>query len=149
MFFIISLVFFACSEDEIDTTFPEIKMSFDGAFPKNCDTIYLGETFTFLAIFTDNIALGNFSIEVHNNFDHHTHSTESSVCDYDEDKIAVNPWTFIEQFEIPENLSEFEAEIDFFAPEDIDPGDYHFQIRLTDHEGWQALKGLSIKLLDK
>nr|WP_244939634.1 DUF4625 domain-containing protein [Arcticibacter tournemirensis] len=31
-------------------------------------------------------------------------------------------------------------------PADADPGDYHFMIKLTDKEGWQTIKGLSIKL---
>jgi hypothetical protein len=28
-----------------------------------------------------------------------------------------------------------------------DEGDYHFQIRLTDKEGWSTMKGLNVKLL--
>ena len=147
--FLISFSFWACSDNEIDDVYPKIDINFDEAFPKNCGAIYLGQTFTFKALFSDNVELGNFSLEIHNNFDHHTHSTEADACEYHADKIAVNPWYVLEQFEIPENLTEYEAAIDFFVPEEIDVGDYHFQIRLTDHEGWQALKGLSIKILDE
>nr|WP_229206214.1 DUF4625 domain-containing protein [Dyadobacter fermentans] len=32
------------------------------------------------------------------------------------------------------------------VPADIDPGDYHFMIRLTDKEGWQTIRGISIKI---
>lgn len=28
----------------------------------------------------------------------------------------------------------------------IDAGDYHFMIRVTDKEGWQTMKGLSLKI---
>ena len=32
------------------------------------------------------------------------------------------------------------------VPENVDSGDYHFMILLTDEEGWQTIKGLSIKI---
>ena len=40
----------------------------------------------------------------------------------------------------------YKATIDIPIPEDIDEGDYHFMIRLTDRAGWQQLKSVSIKV---
>ena len=141
------LIYFSCGND-IDDVHPEIDISIQGGFPQNCDTIYLGQAFTFLALFTDNVELGSYSLEIHNNFDHHTHSTEANPCPYDPDKDPVNPWFFLQQFDIPVGSSSFTAQQTINVPGDVDPGDYHFQIRLTDHEGWQTLKGLSIKILE-
>lgn len=134
-------------ENNVDDIYPEIDLSASNAFPQNCDTIFRGESFHFIAAFSDNVELGSYSLEVHNNFDHHTHSTEEKACDFHEDKEAINAWFYLEQYSIPAASQAFDADVEITVPDDIDPGDYHFQIRLTDHEGWQALTGLSIKIL--
>ncbi len=139
-----SVLFFAC--EEIDSEVPVIDMSGDTAFPKNCVTVYRGETFTFNARFTDNIELGSFSIEMHNNFDHHTHSTSVVECELEPIKTAVNPLLFIKEFSIPDNLTEYSASVSIHIPGDVDTGDYHFMIRLTDKSGWQTFKGISLKI---
>lgn len=146
IFTIISIGLIACERD-VDDVYPEIDISGTNAFPQNCDTIYRGQAFNFIASFSDNVELGSFSLEIHNNFDHHTHSTEAEECDFHEDKPAVNPWLFLEQYEIPAGSQKYDADVQISVPSDIDPGDYHFQIRLTDKEGWQALTGLSVKIL--
>ncbi|MGE8380915.1 MAG: DUF4625 domain-containing protein, partial [Sphingobacterium sp.] len=68
----------ACKKDKenIDTEKPTIDISAATAFPKQCSQIRRGSSFTFRAILSDNVALGSYSIDVHHNFDHHSHSTE-------------------------------------------------------------------------
>ena len=144
----LSIQLISCTDNDIDETYPEIDLNILGGFPKNCDTIYRGQSFQFKAEFSDNVALGSYSLEIHNNFDHHTHSTEADPCPYDPDKDAINPWLYLEQFSIPAGSSQITASQIIEVPSDVDPGDYHFQIRLTDHEGWQRLKGLSIKIME-
>jgi hypothetical protein len=66
----------------------------------------------------------------------------------------VNPWLFIENFDIPAGLNEFETNQSISIPASndkglYDEGDYHFFISLTDKEGWSAQKGLSIKILHR
>jgi hypothetical protein len=34
-------------------------------------------------------------------------------------------------------------------PEGVDSGDYHLMVRLTDRTGWQAIRGVSIKVIEK
>lgn len=142
-------------DDEIDSETPEIDLDFSEAFPTNCDTLYFGDTITFVARFTDNMELGSttaYSIDIHNNFDHHSHTTEVTECNLDEIKDAVNPFIFIEDFDIPEGLSGYETSLKIILPEgdsdgDYDDGDYHFFISVADKEGWSTQKGLSIKIL--
>jgi hypothetical protein len=136
----------SCDKEERDTELPEINMSGAEHFPHNCDTIYAGESFTFRALFTDNHELGSYSIDIHHNFDHHSHSTEQADCPMDPDKAAVNPFLYINQFEIPGGLREYSASQVIEIPEDIDTGDYHLMVRLTDRTGWQAINGISIKI---
>lgn len=102
---------------------------------------------TFRAKFTDNTALGSYSLDIHHNFDHHTHSTEVNNCTADPIKKPVNPLLYINSVTIPDGQKSYEAVQEITIPTDIDPGDYHFMIRLTDKEGWQTIKGLSIKIL--
>ncbi len=151
------MLFTTCADnDEIDTEVPEIDLSQDDAFPLNCDTLYFGQTYTFKFYFTDNVELGStqaYSIDIHNNFDHHSHSTEVTECSLDEVKDADNPWVFLNSFDLPEGESEYNEELEFTIPSkdsygnQYDAGDYHLFISLTDKEGWSAQKGLSIKIL--
>lgn len=147
---VFAIVNYSCKiNNHIDNEIPFIDMSAETAFPKTCDTIYSGETFYFKALFTDNYTLGSFSIELHNNFNHHTHSTDIIECTLEPVKTPVNPLLFINEYQIPDGLKTHDAVIEINVPENIDTGDYHFMVRLTDATGWQALKGISIKILKR
>ncbi len=152
---IIALSFFlgSCEKKEkIDKEKPVIDLSIQGAFPNNCDTLYFGESFILKVKFIDNVQLGSYSIDIHNNFDHHSHSTEITECSLDPIKSPVNPFLFIEDYDIPVGQTEYQTNILISIPSgngngNFDEGDYHFFISLTDKEGWSSQKGLNIKLL--
>lgn len=135
-----------CNPPEKDDLLPTIDMQTDGAFPADCATIQRGSTFIFKATFRDNEELGSYSIEMHHNFDHHTHSTSSVECSMDPVKVAVHPFHYLEEFAIPDNKTEYKATVQIAVPDSVDPGDYHFMIRVTDRAGWQALKGISVRI---
>ncbi len=139
-----------CSKEEtqIDTEYPVIDISGADAFPVQCSNLKRGERFIFTAKFSDNQALGSYSLDIHQNFDHHTHSTEVKVCEMEADKAPVKPFLLIKDYTIPVGQREYIATAEIIIPEDIDTGDYHFLIRLTDREGWQTIKGLSIKIVE-
>ena len=142
------LTFAGCKKDnteEKDTEYPEI-LATANSFPIQCGTISRGQTFTFKASFSDNKELGAYSLDVHHNFDQHNHSTEVHQCTFDAKKTPVKPFLFIQNYNIPAGLKQHEATAQIVVPADVDPGDYHFMIRLTDKEGWQTIKGLSIKI---
>ncbi len=144
---LLTMLLTACMD--IDDEIPVIDMSGDTAFPQNCVTVYRGESFNFHARFTDNRELGSFSIEMHNNFDHHTHSTSVAQCEFEPVKAAVNPFLFIEGFSIPAGLTEYFASATIDVPADVDTGDYHFMVRVTDKSGWQTFEGISMKIVEK
>ncbi|MGM0567157.1 MAG: DUF4625 domain-containing protein [Bacteroidota bacterium] len=153
---LLSMIFvISCDEEEdIDTQKPSVHNDFEEAFPENCDTLYFGETFDLKLKLSDNVELGSFNIGIHNNFDHHSHSTEVTECDMDPVKEPVNPFTFIEDYSIPDGLEEYETGLTVSIPSGndsglYDEGDYHFFISLTDKEGWSSQKGLSIKMLHR
>ncbi len=150
LFLLIGLV--SCDKGkDIDNEKPAINNNVTGSFPVNCDTLYFGESFTMKVRFTDNAELGSYSINIHNNFDHHSHSTEVEECNMDPVKEPVNPYVFIQDYDIPAGLSEYVTDLTIPVPSDCcglyDEGDYHFFISLTDAEGWSAQKGLSVKMV--
>lgn len=142
------LLMTACGKnnEKVDTEYPVIDLAWSESFPAQCSTTKRGEPLVFKAWFSDNVALGSYSLDIHHNFDHHTHSTEVNDCGLDAAKHPVNPLLYIKSFDIPGNPAAYEATVAIDVPADIDPGDYHFMIRVTDKEGWQAMKGLSIKI---
>jgi hypothetical protein len=148
LFAIILLIFTGCKKDdkeEIDTEYPEI-LTTASSFPLQCGVLTRGQTATIKATFSDNKELGAYSIDIHHNFDQHNHSTEVSNCTFDAKKTPVKPFVFIQDYTIPAGSKRYESTAQIAIPADIDPGDYHFMIRLTDKEGWQTIKGLSIKI---
>ena len=76
---LIMSAFVSCDKEDdkaIDTEKPQINASIDGASPANAATFYFGEEIPVKLLLTDNAELGSFSVNIHNNFDHHSHSTE-------------------------------------------------------------------------
>ncbi|NSW45054.1 MAG: DUF4625 domain-containing protein [Bacteroidales bacterium] len=151
-----TIIFFSCNKEKevIDKQKPNIDFSIQDAFPLNCDTLYFGETFNFKVLFSDNVELGSFSIDIHQNFDHHSHSTEATTCNSDPIKTPINPYSFIQDYAIPAGLKQYEPNLSITIPANnenglFDEGDYHFLIMLTDQSGWSTQKGLSIKILNR
>jgi hypothetical protein len=144
-----SVIFAAgCKKDNqsIDTEYPVIDITSPNAFPVQCSNVTRGQKFTFKAKFSDNAELGSYSLDVHHNFDHHSHSTEVSDCSVEAKKTPNKPFILINTFQIPTGQKTYDAINEITVPIDIDPGDYHFLVKLTDKEGWQTLKGISIKV---
>lgn len=133
-------------EEDKDMTLPVISDEVEDACPTDCQVFSRGDEIEVCFLFTDNVELGSYNIEIHHNFDHHTHSTSSVECDMDEAKDAVNAWVYNEDFAIPSGSVEYEAHQFIQIPTDIDTGDYHFMVRLTDQAGWQQLKAVAIKI---
>ncbi|GAA4915415.1 DUF4625 domain-containing protein [Mucilaginibacter defluvii] len=146
---VMALFIAGCSkknDEKVDTEYPVIDLSANNAFPQQCSIIKRGETFIFRARLSDNVQLGSVSVDIHNNFDHHSHSTEVEECQMGAVKTPVNPYLLIRSFSVTEDLNEMEISQTISVPADVDAGDYHFLIRLTDKEGWQTIKGISVKI---
>ena len=150
-----TLGFISCGGDdeEKDMTYPVISTEGITANPIDCQVYQRGSVIPFHYLFTDDTELGAYNIEIHTNADHHTHSTSSVECEEDEhehehEHEAVKPWVFNQDFQIPAGQRSFEARHDIQIPADIDPGDYHFMLRLTDRAGWQQLRAVAIKITE-
>ena len=65
----------ACSSTDKDTAVPEIIPVGDATAPLNCQEYPRGGAIFFDYLFQDDTELGAYNLEIHNNFDHHTHSS--------------------------------------------------------------------------
>lgn len=98
----------------------------------------------------------NFNIEIHSNFDHHTHGTSSVECDehqhdgqeeeQHQHQHSDAGWVFNKDYEIPAGLKEYQGSLQINIPADAEEGEYHFMLRLTDHAGWQTIKSVPIHI---
>lgn len=140
----------ACGDDDDkkDLVYPEIAVNQLDAIPNDCHEYRRGEVINVNYVFTDDTELGKFNIEIHNNFDHHSHSTSATECMMDPAKSPVNPWVFNHDYDIPSGQREYRAAVEIAIPSHIDTGDYHFMVRLTDKAGWQQIKAVSIKVVE-
>jgi len=149
---LLSATLCACSssDDDVtkDMTYPEISTQNITANPVDCQQYHRGDVLAVHFVLTDDTELGAYNIEIHQNFDHHTHNTSSTECPMDAQKQPQHPWVFNQDYSIPAGLRSYDARHDLVIPADIDPGDYHFMLRLTDRAGWQQLHAVAIKVLE-
>lgn len=136
----------ACADADRDMEKPAITTDGVVAAPAECDAYRRGDTIHFCYRLTDNVELGCYNIEVHSNHDHHTHSTSGVDCELEPVCEAVNPWVFNHDYDIPAGSTSYVATADIVVPADVDAGDYHFMVRVTDRAGWQQLRSMAIKL---
>lgn len=150
-FLIFLICFTSCSSDDSedkDEQKPTITINYQEGFPQACEQLTKGETYTFKALVTDNKALASYSLDIHNNFDHHTHDDQGEQCDLDPIKQAVNPFIFMENFTVEGNLTSYEISISVTIPNNIDLGDYHCAYSVTDVTGWQSRTSIDIKIVE-
>lgn len=146
-----SLFIASCSSDNDsvrDEERPTITINYSAGFPQACETLQRGETYTFTAIATDNQALASYSLDLHHNFDHHTHDDQRATCALSPEKEAVNPLIYMENFSLADRPTEYEIQIEVSIPEDIDTGDYHCSYSVTDETGWQSRTSVDIKIVE-
>lgn len=138
----------ACSSDDKDETRPTITVNYENGFPQSCSELKRGETYNFRALVSDNEALASYSIEIHNNFDHHTHDDQEGTCEHEDEKDPVNPLIYMESFSIEGAKTEYEIKIPITIPADADTGDYHCAYSVIDQAGWQTRTSVDIKIVD-
>lgn len=144
----IALCMSNCSEDSKDTTLPVISSPATDAGPLDCSIFHRGDVIPVAFVFSDDTELGNYSIDIHHNFDHHSHSTSAVECDLDKIKTPSHAWVYNVDYPIPSGRTSYTTRFEIPIPSDIETGDYHFMIHLTDASGWQQFKGISIKIVD-
>jgi hypothetical protein len=125
---------FSCG-DKADTTAPTFELT--ALTPAKTTAIVCGESadnvipitggqslnFTFLA--TDDRALGQYKIDIHDDFDCHGHDGERTTL--------PNIWTLLDVVDFSGDRQTISRQLE--VPADVRAGNYHFQISVLDAEG--------------
>lgn len=141
---LLALSFSACEDPEVDTMTPETEFtSFTpnpgvaeicGGEESNVFSVSGGDVLSFNATFKDNIALSQFKVDIHNNFDCHGHGGNSAP--------AISPpnvsgqttdWSVLDIQDL--SGTEVQQEYSLTVPENVTAGVYHYQIRVLDEAG--------------
>lgn len=149
--FVLCTVFIAVScrkDDEIDTEKPTITVNYDKGFPKSCEQLKRGNTYTIRARATDNVGVASYGIDIHHNFDHHTHDNQEGTCPLDPKKAPVKPLIYMQNFPANNGGKNYEIVKEITIPQDADTGDYHCQISVVDEAGWQSRTSIDFKIIE-
>ncbi|WP_100610114.1 DUF4625 domain-containing protein [Confluentibacter lentus] len=141
----------SCSSDDSmdkDEEKPTITINYAGGFPQACTQLQKGETYNFKAKVTDNKELASYSLDIHHNFDHHTHDDQGTPCTLGPIKQAIKPLIFMQNYSIEGGKTSYEINVSLAIPNDIDTGDYHCQFSVIDQTGWQSRTSIDIKIIE-
>jgi hypothetical protein len=130
------LTFTGCDKDE-DTTKPVIKL----IEPEEDDVLKIGADVHFEAEFSDDKMLASYKVNIHPNFDDHTHAatkgeSESESVDFEFEKS----WDISGKKNAPVHHHEIEI------PENATPGHYHLMVYCTDAAGNESYIAVDIEL---
>lgn len=139
------LTFTSCEDNDIDNTQPVITIG----EPANGETLYIGSDVHFECDFSDDVELRSYKIEIHSNFDGHTHEKSASFSADEETPFSyTNSWTFDEglknahvhhhEIVIPENINGIP----------VAHGNYHFGIYCTDAAGNESHLFIDVALAE-
>jgi hypothetical protein len=131
------LAFISCKDDG-DTTKPVI----NPVEPQNGDTLHIGDTHGvhFDVEFSDNESLASYKVDIHPNFDNHTHDAVTKG-----DSEATVDFTFEKAWPISGKNQDIHHHL-IKIPENATPGHYHLMIYCTDAAGNEAHVAINVVL---
>jgi hypothetical protein len=130
---ILFLAFVSCKEDS-DTEKPVINL----IEPEEDDILHIGDDVHFEVEFSDNEMLASYKVDIHPNFDGHTHAVTKGD-DEPEDFTFQRTWT----------ISGKNAAVhhhDIVIPENATPGLYHLMVYCTDAAGNESHIAVDVEL---
>ncbi len=118
-----------CNDDPVDQSAPVIEVS----DPVMNEIFAAGSSIPFKARFEDNMELGTYNIEIHDDFDGHSHGRIAAR----QTDPSLQKWYYDESFEIPEGKSVFDVDLEneIAIPENTLAGPYHFIVQAIDKAG--------------
>lgn len=137
LFFILAVAgFYSCEEDDADTQEPVIQLM----APEDGTVLYAGGDIHFEVEFEDDTELRSYKVDIHSNFDGHTHKGTLTAGE-------GHPWSYQQSWDFePGKKNTHVHHHEIVVPETIEgepiaTGDYHFMVYCTDaagNESWVA-----------
>jgi hypothetical protein len=122
-----------CNDDSesIDTSAPTIELE-DPAYG---EFFAAGNSVHFEASFTDDVELGSYKIDIHNNFDGHAHGRIAKT----NDDPSLIKWSFSQSFDFTPGLKNSDIHLhddeQLEIPQNTMAGPYHFIVSAVDKSG--------------
>lgn len=124
-----------------DTTKPVINL----VEPAEGDVLEIGKDVHFEMEVSDNDLLREYKVEIHNNFDGHSHEA-TRAGDDDEELVQLVPFYFEQTWDISGKKNATVHHHDIVIPANAQPGDYHLEVFCTDASGNEAYIVRNIEL---
>jgi hypothetical protein len=128
------LAFNSCKEDS-DTTKPVINL----IEPEDDDILHIGGDVHFEVEFSDNEMLASYKVDIHPNFDDHSHAVTKGDAE-PVDFVYEKTWSIAGK----KNTTEHHHEI--VIPENATPGHYHLMVYCTDAAGNESYVAVDVEL---
>lgn len=152
LLFLFPFILFACSPDQQDNSAPNLNLAESNFILQTaevCDgtsdhviRANGGDILQLSLNLTDDLALSELKVELHENFDCHGHGEEGDdhSGEHDISFPTTNPSTSVFEKNIILTLegNDLLQELSIPIPENISAGLYHFQIKLLDESGNEA-----------
>lgn len=126
---IISLLFVSCNDDDVDTSKPSIEVIKPAEGSRH---FHQGDSFDFEAIFTDNIALKSYKVEVHWGDEHDHEAVMKST------KEEYVKWEDEWSDELKQEKEDRAVISGIVVPENAEPGKYHLGVYCIDQANNQS-----------
>lgn len=121
----------SCNDDDgVDTVKPVIELD----EPEDGDELRIGSAIHFECDFSENVKLGSYMVEIHNNFDGHGHKAPVTRT-----SDAEHPLYLKQSFDLSGLRNAHVHHHDIFIPENTTPGNYHLMVYCTDAAGNQSV----------
>lgn len=129
----------SCSSDDnnIDTEKPVILLN----APKEGAKLVAGKDIHFDMEVSDNVMLGSYKIDIHDNSDNHNHSSALSA------KEELVPFTFNKTWSLKGQKNADVHHHEIIIPATAKPGNYHFVVYLLDEAGNQSMVARAITIV--
>jgi hypothetical protein len=130
-------VFISCDDSDSDTTKPVIELY----EPEEGQALKIGSEYGvhFEMDLSDDVMLKSYMIEIHSNFDHHSHGKSRGAGE-------TIDFSFNKSYDISGKKTAHIHHHDIMIPKDATPGDYHLMVYCTDAAGNETYVARNIEL---
>lgn len=130
-------VFISCDDSDSDTTKPVIELH----EPEEGQALKIGSEYGvhFEMDLSDDVMLKSYMIEIHSNFDHHSHGKSRGAGE-------TIDFSFNKSYDISGKKTVHIHHHDIMIPKDATPGDYHLMVYCTDAAGNETYVARNIEL---
>lgn len=130
-------VFISCDDSDSDTTKPVIELH----EPEEGQALKIGSEYGvhFEMDLSDDVMLKSYMIEIHSNFDHHSHGKSRGAGE-------TIDFSFNKSYDISGKKTAHIHHHDIMISKDATPGDYHLMVYCTDAAGNETYVARNIEL---